>query len=126
MMRTTSLFSYANAKRCSNEGRALMQLDFQSLLRRLERIIEDMKYVSPHSHSCSSAWNRYQPFRPLPHKEFVENYIKAYYLPEQSIDQWIRDNTVTNGFHTFLSLYRAALLCSPRSTRRSSAWPWWR
>jgi len=32
--------------------------------------------------------------RPIPHKEFVENYIKAYYLPEQSIDQWIRENTV--------------------------------
>ncbi|UJR36882.1 hypothetical protein I4U23_029595 [Adineta vaga] len=70
----TMVEGYANAKRCSNEGRALMQLDFQQLLRRLERIIEDMK--------------------PLPHKEFVENYIKAYYLPEQSIDQWIRDNTI--------------------------------
>ncbi|CAF4550005.1 unnamed protein product [Rotaria sp. Silwood1] len=70
----TMVEGYANAKRCSNEGRALMQLDFQQLLRRLERIIEDLK--------------------PLPHKEFVENYIKAYYLPEQSIDQWIRDNTM--------------------------------
>jgi len=38
-------FRYANAKRCSNEGRALMQLDFQQLLRRLERIILDLKYV---------------------------------------------------------------------------------
>ncbi len=38
-------FSYVNAKRCSNEGRALMQLDFQQLLRRLERIIDDLKYV---------------------------------------------------------------------------------
>jgi hypothetical protein len=36
-------FSYANVKRCSNEGRALMQLDFQQLLRRLERIILDLK-----------------------------------------------------------------------------------
>ena len=38
-------FSYASTKRCSNEGRALMQLDFQQLLRKLERIIEDFKYV---------------------------------------------------------------------------------
>jgi len=38
-------FSYASVKRCSNEGRALMQLDFQQLLRRLERIILDLKYV---------------------------------------------------------------------------------
>ncbi|CAF0983402.1 unnamed protein product [Adineta steineri] len=70
----TMVEGYASAKRCSNEGRALMQLDFQQLLRRLERVIEDMK--------------------PLPHKEFVENYIKAYYLPEQSIDQWVRENII--------------------------------
>ncbi|CAF4059434.1 unnamed protein product [Rotaria magnacalcarata] len=70
----TMVEGYASAKKCSNEGRALMQLDFQQLLRRLERIIADLK--------------------PLPHKEFVENYIKAYYLPEQSIDQWVRDNTM--------------------------------
>ncbi|CAF0810355.1 unnamed protein product [Adineta ricciae] len=70
----TMVEGYANVKQCSNEGRALMQLDFQQLLRRLERIIEDIK--------------------PLPHKEFVENYIKAYYLPEHLIDQWIIENTM--------------------------------
>lgn len=39
----TMVEGYANAKRCSNEGRALMQLDFQQLLRRLERILDDIK-----------------------------------------------------------------------------------
>ncbi len=50
------LYSYAAAKRCSNEGRALMQLDFQQLLRKLETVT-DLKRV--------------------PEKEYVENYIKG-------------------------------------------------
>lgn len=66
-----------------------MQLDFQQLLRRLERVIEDIKYVPILENIKITSSSR-----PLPHKEFVENYIKAYYLPEQSIDQWIRENTV--------------------------------
>ncbi|CAF1193168.1 unnamed protein product, partial [Didymodactylos carnosus] len=70
----TLVEGYANIKRCSNEGRALMQLDFQQLLRKLEQIVVDLK--------------------PLPHREFVENYIKAYYLPEQSVEQWIHNNTM--------------------------------
>ena len=41
-----------------------------------------------------SSVNKHSCFRPLPHKEFVENYIKAYYLPEHLIDQWIIENTV--------------------------------
>lgn len=42
-MKDMSSTRYANVKRCSIEGRALMQLDFEQLLRRLDRIIEDIK-----------------------------------------------------------------------------------
>lgn len=62
---------YSNAKKCSNEGRAFMQLDFQQLLSNLEKIIE---------------------LRPIPEKEFVEGYIKAYYLPESQFDSWLLDH----------------------------------
>ena len=31
---------YASAKKCSNEGRALMQLDFQQFLIKLEKITD--------------------------------------------------------------------------------------
>ncbi len=62
---------YGDARcKCTQEGRALMQLDFQQLVGRLERLV-----------------------RPLPHKAFVENYIKAYYLPESSLEQWISTHT---------------------------------
>lgn len=32
--------------------------------------------------------------RPIPEKEFVEGYIKAYYLPESQLDVWLQDHKV--------------------------------
>ena len=32
--------------------------------------------------------------RPLPDASLVETYIKAYYLPESSLDEWVRQHTV--------------------------------
>lgn len=61
-----------SGKRCTSEGRALMQLDLQQLVGKLEQIVD---------------------FRPIPHKAFVENYIKAYYLPEGSLEQWIQQHS---------------------------------
>lgn len=34
------------------------------------------------------------PINPLPNKELVEVYIKAYYLPETSLETWTRDHQV--------------------------------
>ena len=62
---------YASIKKCSNEGRALMQLDFQQLIVKLEKICE---------------------LRPIPDKDYVEVYIKAYYLPDSSIEKWVKDH----------------------------------
>ncbi|VDN35733.1 unnamed protein product [Gongylonema pulchrum] len=72
-------------KRCSNEGRALMQLDFQQLLVKLEQIVE---------------------FSPIPHRAYVENYIKAYYLPESSMETWIQQHSeyTTNQIVTLLNV----------------------
>jgi hypothetical protein len=33
--------------------------------------------------------------RPLPDPHIVETYIKAYYLPENSLEKWIQEQTVT-------------------------------
>lgn len=71
----TLVDGYASVKKCSNEGRALMQLDFQQLVVKLEKM-------------CSPE------LRPLPNKEFVESYIKAYYLPDSSIESWIKEHPV--------------------------------
>lgn len=32
--------------------------------------------------------------RPISEKEFVEGYIKAYYLPESQLDSWLQDHKV--------------------------------
>ncbi|XP_041931800.1 syndetin isoform X1 [Alosa sapidissima] len=67
----TLVEGYANVKKCSNEGRALMQLDFQQFLTKLERLTD---------------------LRPIPDKEFVETYIKAYYLTENDMEQFIKNH----------------------------------
>ncbi|XP_033847411.1 syndetin [Periophthalmus magnuspinnatus] len=67
----TLVEGYANVKKCSNEGRALMQLDFQQFLMKLEKLTD---------------------LRPVPDKEFVETYIKAYYLTEGDMEQFIKNH----------------------------------
>ncbi|XP_021407436.2 syndetin isoform X1 [Lonchura striata] len=67
----TLVEGYANVKKCSNEGRALMQLDFQQFLMKLEKLTD---------------------IRPIPDKEFVETYIKAYYLTENDMESWIKEH----------------------------------
>ncbi|VVC32494.1 Hypothetical protein CINCED_3A019349 [Cinara cedri] len=62
---------FSLAKKCSNAGRALMQLDFT-------------QFMSQINSTC--------PINPLPHKKLVEVYIKAYYLPETSLESWTRDH----------------------------------
>lgn len=62
---------FSCAKKCSNEGRALMQLDFQQFLIKLEKLTS---------------------LRPIPEKEFVEAYVKAYYLTEPDMERWIREH----------------------------------
>lgn len=67
----TFVEGFSNAKKCSNEGRALMQLDYQQFLMKLDSIMD---------------------LKPIPEKEFVEGYIKAYYLPESQLDSWLQDH----------------------------------
>ncbi|XP_040208270.1 syndetin isoform X1 [Rana temporaria] len=67
----TLVEGYANVKKCSNEGRALMQLDYQQFLMKLEKLTD---------------------IRPIPDKEFVETYIKAYYLTENDMERWIKEH----------------------------------
>lgn len=63
---------YGSIKKCSNEGRALMQLDFQQLIVKLEKITD---------------------LRPIPDKDYVEFYIKAFYLPDSSLEKWVKDHS---------------------------------
>ncbi|KAL6728745.1 hypothetical protein Aduo_010484 [Ancylostoma duodenale] len=65
---------YCEGGKCSTEGRALMQLDFQHLLLKLEPI-------------CN--------LHPVPHTTFVEGYIKAFYLPENGLEEWISKHSAS-------------------------------
>ncbi|KAL3842010.1 hypothetical protein ACJMK2_020083 [Sinanodonta woodiana] len=67
----TFVDGYANAKKCTNEGRALMQLDFQQYLRSMEKLVD---------------------IRPIPDREYVETYIKAYYFPENQLESWLQEH----------------------------------
>lgn len=66
-------FRFSSARKCSNEGRALMQLDFRQFVMKLERISE---------------------LKPMPHQDHVVNYVKAYYIPEAELEQWVKIHTV--------------------------------
>ncbi|XP_059490608.1 syndetin [Neocloeon triangulifer] len=67
---------FSNAKKCSNGGRGLMQLDFTQFASKLEKLAE---------------------LRPIPGKDIVEQYIKAYYLPEPALETWIRSHKEYSG-----------------------------
>uniref|UniRef100_A0A1I7WYB3 DUF2451 domain-containing protein n=1 Tax=Heterorhabditis bacteriophora TaxID=37862 RepID=A0A1I7WYB3_HETBA len=74
------LLSYCEGGRCSTEGRALMQLDFQHLLFKLTHICQIL---------------------PVPHADYVDGFIKAYYLPESGLEQWISNHSVSLNVFTF-------------------------
>ncbi|XP_060534233.1 syndetin [Cylas formicarius] len=76
----TLVQGFSDAKKCSNGGRALMQLDFTQFLSKFEKI---------------------SSLRPVPHKEYVENYVKAFYLPESELEKWIREHREYSSKHLF-------------------------
>ena len=64
--------AYSEAPKCTPEGRALQLLDVEHLCNKLEEI---------------------SGIRPLPHRPHVENYIKAFYLPNEDLSKWIVHHT---------------------------------
>jgi len=65
---------FSSAKKCSNGGRGLMQLDFTQFLSKLEK-------MSP------------APVKTLPDREYVESYIKAYYMPDTIMEEWMQSHS---------------------------------
>nr|CAD7441143.1 unnamed protein product [Timema bartmani]CAD7457242.1 unnamed protein product [Timema tahoe] len=63
---------FSNAKKCSNGGRALMQLDFTQFLSKFEKLTS---------------------IKPIPNREFVEAYVKAYYQPDTELEAWIKEHS---------------------------------
>eukprot|EP00301_Raphidiophrys_heterophryoidea_P003814 c11704_g1_i1.p1 GENE.c11704_g1_i1~~c11704_g1_i1.p1 ORF type:complete len:1278 (-),score=404.05 c11704_g1_i1:216-4049(-) len=63
--------AYSRIKKCSTGGRALMSLDLQTLRTGLRAIA---------------------PLETNPHWQYVDNYIKAHYLLEKEVLDWIRNH----------------------------------
>ncbi|ESO01150.1 hypothetical protein HELRODRAFT_82402, partial [Helobdella robusta] len=66
----TLVEGFSAAKKCTNEGRALMMLDYQQFLIKFEK---------------------FTTLRPIPGRDYVEGYIKAFYLPENQLETWIAE-----------------------------------
>jgi len=62
---------FASARKCTNEGRALMQLDYRQFVIKYEKL-------------CG--------LKPVPYQQFVSTYIKAYYIPESELGQWVEEH----------------------------------
>ncbi|XP_054168215.1 syndetin-like [Oppia nitens] len=65
----TFVEGFSQSKKCSNEGRALMQLDFQQFLTKVDSLTT---------------------IKPIPERELVEEFIKAFYLTESALIEWIK------------------------------------
>jgi hypothetical protein len=68
--------SYSEAKKCTGEGRALQLMDIGHICNCLEEL---------------------SGLKPLPHRSHAENYIKAFFLPSDELNQWIVHHTVSEG-----------------------------
>lgn len=73
VIKTSRVFvdGFSSAKKCSNEGRALMLLDFQNFAMKIEDITK---------------------LKPIPNREYVVNYINAFYLSEAALEQWLKEH----------------------------------
>src|SRR6185437_10016454 len=60
--------AYARSKKCTTEGRGLITLDLSALRSGLEKITT---------------------LKPLPHWEYVTQYVNAYYLQENELLAWV-------------------------------------
>lgn len=67
----TFLEGFGAVRKCSGEGRGLMQLDFQQFIMQLEQLTS---------------------LRLVAGKRLVDNYIKAFYVPESSLDEWVTEH----------------------------------
>lgn len=78
-------------KKCSNGGRALMQLDYTQFVSKLEKLTT---------------------LRPIPKKDFVDLYVKAYYLQENALEEWIKQHAEVSIIIAFVLVFFLIFLFS--------------
>lgn len=47
----------------------------------------------------TSKFESFTSLRPMPHKEYVELYIKAFYLTEDKLEEWVKEHKVRIFFY---------------------------
>ncbi|KAK7862939.1 hypothetical protein R5R35_004896 [Gryllus longicercus] len=102
----TFVEGFSNAKKCSVGGRGLMQLDFTHFLSKLEKLTS---------------------VRPIPKSEFVdhyakvEHYVKAYYMPEKTLEAWIQEHCDEYTSEQLKALVRCACQNDSKTRQRLEA-----
>lgn len=86
---------FSNANKCSNGGRGLMQLDYRQLFVKLEKI---------------------SGLKPVPYQDYVDRYVKAYYLPRTELEEFISERTEYSNKH-LLALVNCA--CENKKDRQA-------
>lgn len=71
---------FSNASKCTNGGRGLMQLDYRQLFVKLEKI---------------------SGLKPAPYQDYVDRYVKAYYLPRRELEEFVVERTEYSNKHLF-------------------------
>ncbi|XP_077290432.1 vacuolar protein sorting 50 [Arctopsyche grandis] len=67
----TLVEGFSNVNKCSDSGRGLMQLDYTQLLSKMEKI---------------------SGIKPSPFQEYVDVYVKGYYLPQSLLGEFISEH----------------------------------
>ncbi|KAM3955534.1 vacuolar protein sorting 50 isoform 1-T2 [Aphomia sociella] len=86
---------FSNATKCTNGGRGLMQLDYRQLFVKLEKI---------------------SGLKPVPYQDYVDRYVKAYYLPRKGLEEFIKERTEYSNKH-LLALVSSA--CENKRDRQA-------
>lgn len=86
---------FSNATKCSNGGRGLMQLDYRQLFLKLEKI---------------------SGLKPVPYQDYVDRYVKAYYLPRKGLEEFIQERNEYSNKH-LLALVTCA--CENKKDRQA-------
>ncbi|CAK1587864.1 unnamed protein product [Parnassius mnemosyne] len=86
---------FSNATKCSNGGRGLMQLDYRQLFVKLEKI---------------------SGLKPIPYQDYVDRYVKAYYLPRNELEEFVLERTEYSNKHL---LALVACACENKRDRQA-------
>ncbi|XP_041968636.1 syndetin [Aricia agestis] len=86
---------FSNATKCSNGGRSLMQLDYRQLFVKLEKISR---------------------LKPVPYQDYVDRYVKAYYLPRNELEEFVKTHTEYSNKHL-----KALVTCACENKRDRQA-----